>query len=184
MIDSVADLSYSIGYVGLDSVMYSMHFNTTSSCKVKVARVKNKAGNVVRASVESAQSAVRSKLSILVDRSLCPGFGMCVDVQDGDDPDVWPITAVTVPTPSPIRAISRNRLRDLRGAAAVHHRGAEQQRHRGLRADEGGAGLRLVDPGEPAGRVHRPRAALGRDARQGRRARRRHPPQHDLRLQV
>ncbi len=101
MIDSVADLSYSIGYVGLDSVMYSMHFNTTSSCKVKVARVKNKAGEVVHASVESAQSAVRSKLSILVDRSLCPGFGMCVDVQDGDDPDVWPITAVTVPTPLP-----------------------------------------------------------------------------------
>ena len=111
MIDSVADLSYSIGYVGLDSVMFSMHYNTTTSCKVRVARIKNKARAVVRASVESAQSAVRSKLSILVDRSLCPGFGMCVDVEDGDDPDVWPITAVTVPAPlAPARDISHHHL--------------------------------------------------------------------------
>ena len=95
----VAGLSYSIGYAGLDSVLQSIRHNTTNACQVKIAQVKNKAGAVVSASADSAQSAVRSKLSALMDRSLCPGFGMCADVQDGEDRDVWPITAMTVPTP-------------------------------------------------------------------------------------
>ena len=95
----VAGLSYSIGYVGLDAVLRSIRHNTTAACQVKIALVMNKAGAVVSASAESAQSAVRSKLSALMDRSLCPGFGMCADVQDGDDLDVWPITAMTVRRP-------------------------------------------------------------------------------------
>jgi hypothetical protein len=95
----VAELSFTIGYVGLDTVLFSTHHNTTGACKVKIARVTNKRGARVSATVESAQSAVRSKLGALMDRSLCPGFGMCVDVQDGDDADVWPITAMTVPHP-------------------------------------------------------------------------------------
>ncbi len=106
----VASLSYSIGYVGLDSVTRSIRHNTTSACRVKIARVTNKAGAVVSASAESAQSAVRSKLSALMDRSLCPSFGMCADVQDGEDLDVWPITAMTVP-PAPPHPAGPNPLR-------------------------------------------------------------------------
>ncbi len=92
----VATLSYSIGYVGLDAVMQSSTYNTTSACRVKVAQAVNKAGITVTASADSAQSAVRSKVAVLVSQSLCPGFGMCADVQDPDDTDVWPITCLTV----------------------------------------------------------------------------------------
>lgn len=92
----VASVAYSIGYAGLDAVVQSPYHNTTSSCKIKIADMTNKAGVVVSPTADSAQSAVRSKLSILMDQSLCPGFGMCADVEDPNDSDVWPITAITV----------------------------------------------------------------------------------------
>ncbi len=89
-------MSFSIGYTGLDTVKQSDLFNISGACRVKVAQMTNKAGALVSASVDSAQSAVRSKVSTLIDRSICPGFGMCADVNDPDDPDVWPMTAMTV----------------------------------------------------------------------------------------
>ncbi len=58
--------------------------------------MRNRAGSVVVASVQSAQSAVRSRANSLLLQSSCPGFGMCADVWDSDDPDAWPITAITV----------------------------------------------------------------------------------------
>ncbi len=96
VINLVATLSYSIGYAGLDAVMQSATHNTTRACRIKVAQAINKAGVTVTASADSAQSAVRSKVAVLVSQSLCPGFGMCADVQDPDDSDVWPITCLTV----------------------------------------------------------------------------------------
>ena len=96
VIDLVAKLSNSIGYVGLDAVMQSPYHNTTSDCRIKVADVTNKDGTVVIASADSAQSAVTAKVSVLMYQSVCPGFGMCADVEDPDGSDVWPITAITV----------------------------------------------------------------------------------------
>ena len=63
-----------------------------------MAAMQNKAGTIVTASIQSAQSAVRSSANTLLFKSACPGFGMCADVSDADDYDVWPITAITVKT--------------------------------------------------------------------------------------
>ena len=58
--------------------------------------MQNKAGAIVKPSVQSAQSAVRSRANILLFQSTCSGYGMCADVSDAEDYDVWPITAISV----------------------------------------------------------------------------------------
>jgi hypothetical protein len=98
VVNSVAFTSYSFGYDGLDSVKaYESEKNYSSTpCTVKHAQLVNKAGFVVRPSVSSAQAAVRWGANDLLQNSSCPGFGFCGNLLDGDDEDVWPITAVTV----------------------------------------------------------------------------------------
>jgi ABC-type phosphate transport system substrate-binding protein len=97
VIQAVGRISNSIGYSGLLGVVQDPTFNLTNNpCRIKMAAMKNKAGEIVTASVQSAQSAVRSRANILLFQSMCPGFGMCADVSDAEDYDVWPITAITV----------------------------------------------------------------------------------------
>ena len=56
----------------------------------------NKYGSIVSANADSVQSAVRNKASDLIYNTTCPGFGLCADLSDGDQHDVWPIVAITV----------------------------------------------------------------------------------------
>ncbi len=108
MVDAVARSTNSIGYAGLDATYERGSLNRTHpGCGVKIAGLINRAGVVVQPSVASAQAAVRaSSLNMLYDSS-CPGFGLCGEVIDGGDQDVWPLTAVTV---SPILFASTIRL--------------------------------------------------------------------------
>ena len=97
VVNGVATLSFSIGYSGLDSVeSYGESKNrSVVGCNIKNSRIINKAGFLTDPSVSSAQAAVRSGANVLL-QSACPGFGLCGDLVDGDDQDVWPITAITV----------------------------------------------------------------------------------------
>ena len=65
------------------------------SCSPKLASIVNKAGNIVNASIKSAETAVRSRAQDMM-HSSCPGFGLCGDLVDADGPDAWPITALSV----------------------------------------------------------------------------------------
>ena len=97
VINAVAKLQNTIGYAGMDSVDASQYYSTNATnCRVRVAYLINKAGQVISPSVESAQSAVTSSAQNLLSASLCPGFGMCAEIADGADSNVWPITALTV----------------------------------------------------------------------------------------
>ncbi len=97
VVEAVGRISNSIGYTGVPGVLQDFLVNTTGDpCRIKLAAMKNKAGVTVQASIESAQSAVRSQANALLYQSSCPGFGMCADVLDAEDYDAWPITAMTV----------------------------------------------------------------------------------------
>ena len=61
-----------------------------------MARIINRAGVPVTPSIASAQAAVRASSYNILFNSSCAGFGLCGDVVDGADQDVWPLTAVTV----------------------------------------------------------------------------------------
>ena len=63
---------------------------------MKIANVINKAGIAVQPSVSSAQAAVRASSSTMLRNSTCLGFGICGDLLDSGDEDVWPLTAITV----------------------------------------------------------------------------------------
>lgn len=90
------DYKSTIGYAGLDSVLKTkseeQEFDT---CILHVAAMKNKNGRVVLPSTDGAQAAVRSRASAFSD-SACPGFGLCAEVHDGPDADVWPLSTLTV----------------------------------------------------------------------------------------
>lgn len=93
---AVSHIRNSIGYVGPDSTSNWGDFdNSSSHCQIREAAMINKAGRVISASVSSAQAAVRSSAMKLLGESSCPGFGLCGNIQDGADEDVWPITAIT-----------------------------------------------------------------------------------------
>jgi hypothetical protein len=99
LVNSVALSRYSFGYDGLDALKaYESEktFSQSSSCAIKHAQLVNKAGFAVRPSVSSVQAAVRWGANNLLQNSTCPGFGFCGNLLDGDDEDVWPITAITV----------------------------------------------------------------------------------------
>ena len=97
VVDAVARSTYSFGYAGLDATYERGSLNRTQlSCGVKIAIIINKAGFAVEPSVSSAQAAVRASSSVMLYNSSCPGFGICGDLIDAGDEDVWPLTAVTV----------------------------------------------------------------------------------------
>ena len=96
VVSGVAQLSNALGYAGLDAVASYKSLHNSSLCSVKVANMVNKAGGLVEPGVASAQAAVRDSASALIEQSLCPGFGLCGNLFDGNDQDVWPLTAVTV----------------------------------------------------------------------------------------
>ena len=97
VVQTVGRVSNSIGYSGISGVVQDLMNNKTGDpCRIKLADMRNRAGVIVHPSIESAQSAVRSRANVLLFQSACPGFGMCADVLDSDDYDVWPITAMTV----------------------------------------------------------------------------------------
>jgi ABC-type phosphate transport system substrate-binding protein len=97
VVTAVGRITNSIGYSGVSGVLQDILINTTGeACRIKMAVLTNKAGVTVQATIESAQSAVRSRANDLLFQSACPGFGMCTDVMDAEDYDAWPITAMTV----------------------------------------------------------------------------------------
>lgn len=97
IVKAVGRITNSIGYSGVPGALQDVLINTTGSpCRIELAFMTNKAGVTVKASIESAQSAVRSRANDLLFQSACPGFGMCADVLDAEDYDAWPITAMTV----------------------------------------------------------------------------------------
>jgi ABC-type phosphate transport system substrate-binding protein len=97
VVEAVGRISNSIGYSGISGVVQDLLVNNTGDpCRIKLASMRNKAGETVQASIDGAQSAVRSRANVLLFQSACPGFGMCADVLDAEDYDVWPITAMTV----------------------------------------------------------------------------------------
>jgi ABC-type phosphate transport system substrate-binding protein len=97
VVEALGRISNSIGYSGISGVLQELLSNKTEDpCRIKLAVMVNKAGETVQASIESAQSAVRSHANALLFQSACPGFGMCADVLDAEDYDAWPITAMTV----------------------------------------------------------------------------------------
>jgi ABC-type phosphate transport system substrate-binding protein len=97
VVDAVARSTYSIGYSGLDAIHERGALNRSQLlCGVKIARIINRAGVAVIPSIASAQAAVRSSSFNILFNSSCAGFGLCGDVVDGADQDVWPLTAVTV----------------------------------------------------------------------------------------
>ena len=100
VIGGVAQFSNSIGYAGLDTVAGYKSAHNSSLCTIKVAKMVNKAGGLVEPGVGSAQAAVRFGATALIQQSQCPGFGLCGNIFDGGDQDVWPITAVTVMNPA------------------------------------------------------------------------------------
>jgi hypothetical protein len=95
-VDAVSRIANSITYSGLDSAYEFGKLNGTSLCRAKVASMINKAGRIVIPSVFSAQAAVRNSATNILEKSTCPGFGLCGNVNDGSDEDVWPITAFSV----------------------------------------------------------------------------------------
>jgi hypothetical protein len=103
---AVSHIRNSIGYVGPDAIAFWHDLNFTGRCQVQEAFMINKAGRRVPATPSSAQAAVRSGAIKLLYQSSCPGFGLCAEIEDGSDEDVWPITAITVKVSSPE---SRNR---------------------------------------------------------------------------
>ena len=92
VVECVNHISNSIGYAAFDVVLESPFYNTSSSCQVHIASIENKAGHIVNPSISSIQAAVRSTLE---DTTLCDGFGLCAAVHDAEDPDAWPIAAIT-----------------------------------------------------------------------------------------
>ncbi len=111
VVEAVSRISYSIGYSGISSVVKELNVNTTGDpCRTKLASMQNKAGATVQASIDGAQSAVRSRANALLFESTCPGFGMCADVLDAEDYDVWPITAMTV-SRTPLKRKFRSKYR-------------------------------------------------------------------------
>eukprot|EP00961_Rhodomonas_salina_P060152 807691-Rhodomonas_salina.2 len=85
-----------IGYAGLDSVQNrKAEEKEEDACKLKIAKLINKRGLVVEPTSEGAQASVRASASAFAN-SVCPGFGLCADVYDAADTDVWPITTLTV----------------------------------------------------------------------------------------
>ena len=103
MLQAVDNTPFSIGYAGLVNVesykrSTKVHYDSypRTSCTFRVAKIVNKAGDVVTASQAATQAALGpSALSLLLN-SACPGFGLCADISDADDSDVWPIIAVSV----------------------------------------------------------------------------------------
>jgi hypothetical protein len=68
----------------------------TESCDLRIAKMVNKAGKEVAVSAANTQSAVRSRAADILFRSSCQGYGLCADIFDADDEDVWPIVAMSV----------------------------------------------------------------------------------------
>jgi ABC-type phosphate transport system substrate-binding protein len=96
MISGVSLAINSIGYAGLDMTFKYGVLNQNSSCRLKIAQIINKAGKVVEPSIASAQAALRSNAAHMLSSNSCPGFGLCGNLVDGEDEDVWPLTALTV----------------------------------------------------------------------------------------
>jgi ABC-type phosphate transport system substrate-binding protein len=96
VVTAASQISNTIGYSGLDGVYEWGKLSQNFSCRIKIAALINKAGKTVMPSVTAAQAAVRSCAISLLEHSSCPGFGICGNIQDGEDADVWPITAISV----------------------------------------------------------------------------------------
>ncbi len=96
-IAGVAGMKNTISYASLDSILAAQNQEEAdSNCHVKMARMINKFGTVVSPTSDSAQAAVRSNSARLTSSPDCPGLGMCAEIMDADDSDVWPITTLTV----------------------------------------------------------------------------------------
>ncbi len=110
----VRGISDSIGYSVLDSVKIAQKTEKPNeACLLQMALVINKHGTKVAATAEGAQAAVRA--TNFNDKSVqaCPGFGLCANIWDGNDKDVYPISTLTyivVTTNNPDQDCPKQRL--------------------------------------------------------------------------
>ncbi len=96
-LSGVASIKNTVSYAGLDSIIaYQSKEEEESGCHVKMAKMTNKYGTVVSATSDSAQAAVRANSAVLRSSPDCPGFGLCAEIMDSGDSDVWPVTTLTV----------------------------------------------------------------------------------------
>ena len=92
----VRGISFSIGYSVIDSVKQVQSTQTSSeACHVQMAQVINKYGRPVPASAAGAQAAVRGTNFNDKIQQACPGFGLCANIWDGSEKDVYPLSTLT-----------------------------------------------------------------------------------------
>ena len=92
----VRGISFSIGYSVLDSIKLAQDSQPADeACMVQTAHVINQFGNPILATTAGAQAAVRGTDFSDKSQQSCPGFGLCANIWDGTEPDVYPISTLT-----------------------------------------------------------------------------------------
>ena len=92
----VRGISNSVGYSVIDSVKIVQASQTSNqACHVQMAQVINKHGTAVPASAAGAQASVRAMNFNDATQAACPGFGLCANIWDLGDKDVYPISTLT-----------------------------------------------------------------------------------------
>ncbi len=92
----VRGISYSIGYSILDSIKTAQSSETIDqACNIRTAKVINQYGKTVPANADGAQAAVRGTNFKDTALQACAGFGLCANIWDGTEKDVYPISTLT-----------------------------------------------------------------------------------------
>ena len=92
----VKGTSYSLGYSGLDTVVVARQTeNASQACNLKMARIMNKYGSALPPTPQGAQAAVRSMNFRDTSQQQCIGFGLCANIWDGVEQDVYPVSTLT-----------------------------------------------------------------------------------------
>jgi hypothetical protein len=92
----VRGISFSIGYSIIDSIKLAQDSQPADeACRVQTAHVINQFGTPVLATTAGAQAAVRGTNFNDKNQQSCPGFGLCANIWDGTEPDVYPMSTLT-----------------------------------------------------------------------------------------
>jgi hypothetical protein len=92
----IRGISFSIGYSVIDSIKIAQDSQPADeACRVQTARVINRFGKPVPATTAGAQAAVRGTNFNDKSQQSCPGFGLCANIWDGAEQDVYPISTLT-----------------------------------------------------------------------------------------
>ncbi len=89
-------ISFSIGYSVLDRIKIAQDNQPADEvCRVQTERIINQFGKPVPATAAGAQAAVRGTNFNDKSQQSCPGFGLCANIWDGTEQDVYPISTLT-----------------------------------------------------------------------------------------